>query len=69
MVGNLSNFLSFTNDYCFAIVLKRILALTMDSSTKETHRYDFEFVKAARTLPEDMAKKAIFNKKMRFNVN
>ena len=50
-------FSSFTNDYRFAIVLKRFLASTMDSYTKDTHRYAFELIKAARTMPVDMAEK------------
>ena len=47
----LSHYYSFfcikTNGYRFANVLKRLLSSTMDSYTKDTHRYMFELVKAA----------------------
>ena len=39
----------------------------MDSYTKDTHRYAFELVKAARTMPVDMAEKLQHIKQMRFN--
>ena len=39
----------------------------MDSFTKDTHRYAFELVKAARTMPVDIAEKLQLIKKMRFN--
>ena len=40
----------------------------MDSFPKNTHRYAFAFVKAARTMPVDMAEKLDHIKQMRFNV-
>ena len=39
----------------------------MDSYTKDTHRYAFKLVKAARTMPVDMAEKLQHIKQMRFN--
>ena len=39
----------------------------MDSYTKDTHRYAFELVKAARIMPVDMAEKLQHIKQMRFN--
>ena len=45
-----------------------ILASTMDSLKKDTHRYAFEMVKAARSMPTDMAEKLQHIKDLRFNV-
>ena len=39
----------------------------MDSYAKDTHKYAFELVKAARTMPVDIAEKLQLIKKMRFN--
>ena len=44
-----------------------ILASTMDSLKKDTHRYAFEMVKAARSMPADMAEKLQHIKDLRFN--
>ena len=40
----------------------------MDSFSKETHRYAFAMVKAARTMPVDIAEKLEDIKRLRFNV-
>ena len=40
----------------------------MDSFPKDTHRYAFALVKAARTMPVDMAEKLSHIKQLRFNV-
>ena len=40
---------------------------TMVSYTKDTHRYAFELVKAARTMPVDLAEKLQHIKQLRFN--
>ena len=45
-----------------------ILTSTMDSFKKDTHRYAFEMVKAARSMPADMAEKLQHIKDLRFNV-
>tara|TARA_Y100001968_G_scaffold55503_1_gene46715 strand:- start:291 stop:557 length:267 start_codon:yes stop_codon:yes gene_type:complete len=60
-------FFLFTNNYRFAIVLKRFFVSTMGSYTKVTHRYAFELVKAARTSPVDLAEKLQHIKQMKFN--
>ena len=39
----------------------------MDSFKKDTHRYAFEMVKAARSMPADMAEKLQHIKDLRFN--
>ena len=39
----------------------------MDSFPKETHRYAFAMVKAARTMPLDVAEKLDRIKQLRFN--
>ena len=39
----------------------------MDSYTKDTHRYAFELVKAARSMPVDLAEKLQHIKQLRFN--
>ena len=39
----------------------------MDSYTKETHRYAFELVKAARSMPVHLAEKMHHIKQLRFN--
>ena len=39
----------------------------MDSYTKDTHIYAFELVKAARTMPIDLAEKLQHIKQLRFN--
>ena len=39
----------------------------MDSYTKDTHRYAFELVKAARSMPIDSAEKLQHIKQLRFN--
>ena len=44
-----------------------ILTSTMDSFKKDTHRYAFEMVKAARSMPADMAEKLQHIKDLRFN--
>ena len=51
-----------------ALVVLYILTSTMDSFPKETHRYAFAMVKAARTMPVDMAEKLDHIKQLRFNV-
>ena len=40
----------------------------MDSFPKDTHRYAFALVKAARTMPVDMVEKLDYIKQLRFNV-
>ena len=45
-----------------------ILASTMDSYTKDIHRYAFAMVKAARSMPSDIAEKLDYIKELRFNV-
>ena len=40
----------------------------MDTFSKDTHRYAFEMVKVARTMPVDMAEKLDHLKQLRFNV-
>ena len=40
----------------------------MDYFPKDTHRYAFALVKAARTMPIDMAEKLDHIKQLRFNV-
>ena len=40
----------------------------MDSFPKDTRRYSFALVKAARTIPIDMAEKLNHIKQLRFNV-
>ena len=53
------------------IVLARvsisILTSTMDSYTKDIHRYAFAMVKAARSMPADIAEKLDHIKQLRFN--
>ena len=39
----------------------------MDSYKKDTHRYAFELVKAARSMPVDMAEELQHIKQLRFN--
>ena len=39
----------------------------MDSYKKDTHRYAFELVKAARSMPIDLAEKMQHIKQLRFN--
>ena len=39
----------------------------MDSYTKDTHKYAFELVKAARSMPVDMAEKLQHIKQLRFD--
>ena len=39
----------------------------MDSHTKDAHRYAFELVKAARSMPVDLAEKLQHIKQLRFN--
>ena len=39
----------------------------MDSYTKDNYLYAFELVKAAKTMPVDMAEKLQHIKQMRFN--
>tara|TARA_Y100001968_G_scaffold197496_1_gene181137 strand:- start:28 stop:192 length:165 start_codon:yes stop_codon:yes gene_type:complete len=39
----------------------------MDSYTKDTHRYAFELVRAARYMPVDVAEKMQHIKQLRFN--
>ena len=54
------------------IVLARvsvsILTSTMDSSTKDFHRYAFAMVNAARSMPAEIAEKLDHIKQLRFNV-
>ena len=40
----------------------------MDSFTKDTHRYAFAMVKAANSMPADIAEKLQHIKELRFNV-
>ena len=40
----------------------------MDSFPKDTHRYAFALVNAARVMPVDMAEKLDHIKQLRFNV-
>ena len=39
----------------------------MDSYKKDTHRYAFELVRAARSMPVDIAEKLQHIKQLRFN--
>tara|TARA_Y100001968_G_C19251355_1_gene664575 strand:+ start:373 stop:537 length:165 start_codon:yes stop_codon:yes gene_type:complete len=39
----------------------------MDYFTKDTHKYAFELIKAARTMPVDSAEKLQHIKQLRFN--
>ena len=41
---------------------------TVDSYTKDIHRYAFAMVKAARSMPADLAEKLDHIKQLRFNV-
>jgi hypothetical protein len=54
------------------VVLERvpvsILTSAMDSYTKDIHRYAFAMVKAARSMPVDIAEKLDHIKQLRFNV-
>ena len=54
------------------IVLARvsvsILTSTIDSYTKDVHKYAFAMVKAARSMPADIAEKLDYIKELRFNV-
>ena len=45
----------------------RVPTSTMDSYKKDTHRYAFELVRAARSMPVDMAEKLQHIKQLRFN--
>ena len=40
----------------------------MDSFKKDTHRYAFAMVKAARSMPSEIAEKLDYIKELRFNV-
>ena len=40
----------------------------MDSYTKDVHRYAIEIVKAARSMPADIAEKLGHIKQLRFNL-
>ena len=51
-----------------ARVLKSILTSTMDSFKKDTHRYAFAMVNAARSMPAEIAEKLDHIKQLRFNV-
>ena len=55
------------NDYRFSED-SLILTSTMDSYTKDIHRYAFAMVKAARSMPADLAEKLDHIKQLRFNV-
>ncbi len=44
-----------------------VLTSTMDYFTKDTHKYAFELIKAARTMPVDSAEKLQHIKQLRFN--
>ncbi len=57
-------------DKWFSFSLEYLICpyFAMDSFPKETHRYAFAMVKAARTMPIDMAEKLDHIKKLRFNV-
>ena len=59
-----TNHLFIDNDYRFSEV---ILTSTMDSYTKDIHRYAFAMVKAARSMPADIAEKLDHIKQLRFN--
>ena len=48
-----------------ALVLKRFLASTMDSYLKDTHKYAFELVKAAREMPVQKAEELDYIKELR----
>ena len=60
-----TNHLFIDNDYRFSEV---ILTSTMDSCTKDIHRYAFAMVKAARSMPADIEEKRDHIKQLRFNV-
>ena len=58
--------------FTMIIVLERvslsILNSTMDSFTKNIHRYAFAMIKATRSMPSDIAEKPDHIKQLRFNV-
>ena len=51
-----------------ASVSVSILTSTMDSYIKDIHRYAFAMVKAARSMPSEIAEKLDYIKELRFNV-
>ena len=57
-----------TNGYRIRLSGLYILTSTMDSFLKETHRYAFAMVEAARKMPVDVAEKLDHIKQLRFNV-
>ena len=57
-----------TNGYRIRLSGLSILTSTMDSFPKETHRYAFAMVEAARTMPVAAAEKLDHIKQLRFNV-
>tara|TARA_B100000579_G_scaffold210717_1_gene172151 strand:- start:157 stop:402 length:246 start_codon:yes stop_codon:yes gene_type:complete len=67
-VGDLSKFYSFINGYRFRLSGLYIRTSTMGSFPKDTHKYAFALVKAARSMPIDAAKKLDHIKQLRFNV-
>ena len=56
------------NDYRFSSVSVSILTSTMDSYTKDIYGYAYTMVKAARSMPADIAEKLDHIKQLRFNV-
>ena len=62
-----TNHLCIDNDYRFSEGVC-IDPSAMDSYTKDIHRYAFAMVKAARSMPADLADKLDHIKQLRFNV-
>ena len=59
---------ALTMNIVLARVSLSILTSTMDSFKKDTHKYAFAMVKAARSMPSDIAEKLDYIKELRFNV-
>jgi hypothetical protein len=57
-----------TNGYRIRLSGLYIRTSTMDSFPKDTHKYAFAMVKAARSMPIDAAEKLEHIKQLRFNV-
>ena len=66
-MNNLSNFIHLQISDFFSKVITSILTSTMDSFKKNTHRYAFELVKAAREMAVDIAEKLPHLREIRSN--
>ena len=67
MLGNLSNFIHLLMVILINKVIWLILTSTMDSFKKDTHRYAFGLVKAAREMAVDIAEKLPHLQEIRSN--